>query len=157
MVDFSQSDEGGTFLRAGTILFAEGELATDLYIIKSGEIRIVKEKEKKLIPISILKEGDFIGELSLFSMEKRSASAIVIKDSEVMIIDKADIQKAVNECPEWVTDIMVTLGDRLRDSTTMLREHNIIDDILTEGNPFTPNEEIGFIKGISNYRNENNL
>ena len=46
--------------KKNSVVFAEGEASSYLYIIKSGKIRIVKEDGKRLIPISTLGKQEFI-------------------------------------------------------------------------------------------------
>lgn len=138
--------------KEGTVIFAEGEPSSFLYIVVSGEIRIFKEDKDRLIPISIARSKDFIGELSIFSDEPRSVSAVATEASTVIMIKKTDIRKVIKDCPDWVSNIMVTLSDRLRGSIDMLREHRIVDDITDHGGELDPKNEKQFNKTINEYR-----
>lgn len=138
--------------KEGTVIFAEGEPSSFLYIVISGEIRIFKEDKDRLIPISIARSKDFIGELSMFSDEPRSVSAVATEASTVIMIKKTDIRKVIKDCPDWVSNIMVTLSDRLRGSIDMLREHRIVDDITDHGGELEPKDEKHFHKSIDEYR-----
>ena len=137
--------------KKGTVIFAEGEDSNFLYLIKSGEVRIFKKNQEKLIPITVVRDQEFIGELSMFSDEKRSATAVATQDSTLVMVKKNDIRKVLKTCPEWVTNIMVTISDRLRNSVDMLREHKIVDDVIDMGNELTPKEEKDYLKKISDY------
>ncbi|OFZ14407.1 MAG: hypothetical protein A2X86_06060 [Bdellovibrionales bacterium GWA2_49_15] len=117
-----------TSLKANTVLFSEGEPSAFMYIIKRGKVQIVKEDKDTVIPISILRAQDFVGELSLFDDAPRSASAIAIEDTEVILVKKNEIRKMLNTCPEWVTNILITLCDRLKSSVEILQQHHIVDD-----------------------------
>ena len=144
-------------LKKGHVLFVEGEPSNFLYIIVSGEIRVVKESGKRLIPISIVREKDFIGELSMFSDEPRAACAIATQHSEVFMIKKSDIRKVIKSCPDWVNNIMQTLTDRLRGGVEILREHRIVDDIFEVGNNLSTDEEKNLQKEIQKYRDRRGL
>ncbi|MBT3585122.1 MAG: cyclic nucleotide-binding domain-containing protein [Halobacteriovoraceae bacterium] len=146
----SQFDKPIDF-KKGTVIFAEGEDSNFLYLIKSGEVRIFKKNQEKLIPITVVRDQEFIGELSMFSDEKRSATAVATQDSTLVMVKKNDIRKVLKTCPEWVTNIMVTISDRLRNSVDMLREHKIVDDVIDMGNELTPKEEKDYLKKISDY------
>ena len=142
--------------KKGKVLFAEGEPSSFLYIVLSGEVRIFKENKSRLIPISVIKEKDFIGELSMFNDEPRSATAIATEQTEVMIIKKAEIRKVIKECPDWVTNIMVTLSDRLRNTVDVLREHRIEDD-MQEAKPLSDQDMAEFQKSIEEYKTRRGL
>lgn len=135
----------------GAVIFTEGEPSTYLYIIKSGEVRIVKKDKDRLTPITILKERDFLGELSMFSNNPRNATAIATSDTELIMVKKSDIKKVLNKCPDWVSDIMQTISSRLRDSDELLREHKIIDDKYESQNVLSPEEEVICKKAIDDY------
>jgi CRP-like cAMP-binding protein len=143
--------------KEGTVIFSEGEPSSFLYIVASGEIRIFKEDKDRLIPISIARSKDFIGELSIFSDEPRSVSAVASKASSVIMVKKSDIRKVIKECPDWVSNIMVTLSDRLRGSIDMLREHRIVDDITDHGGDLDSQGEKKFHKLIDDYRKRRGL
>ncbi|MBI2463367.1 cyclic nucleotide-binding domain-containing protein [Candidatus Peregrinibacteria bacterium] len=73
------------------VIFAEKDQGDALYIIKSGKVRIFHpvgqdEGEK----VADLKENDFFGEMSLFSEEKRNASAITETECELFKLLKKD-------------------------------------------------------------------
>jgi CRP/FNR family cyclic AMP-dependent transcriptional regulator len=111
----------------------------------------------RLIPISVARSKDFIGELSIFNDEPRSVSAVATAPTTVIMIKKSDIRKVIKECPDWVSSIMITLSDRLRGSIDMLREHRIVDDITDSGGDIEPQEEKKFKNAIDDYRKRRGL
>ncbi|MCO4792979.1 MAG: cyclic nucleotide-binding domain-containing protein [Bacteriovoracaceae bacterium] len=144
-------------MKKGHVLFVEGEPSNYLYIVVSGEIRVLKESGKRLIPISIVRERDFIGELSMFSDEPRAACAVATQHAEVLMIKKTEIRKVIKSCPDWVSEIMITLTDRLRGGIEILREHRIIDDIFEVGNDLSTEEEKNLQNEIQKYRDRRGL
>ena len=143
--------------KKGQVIFAEGEASSYLYIVISGEVRIFKETKGKLMPITIVGPRDFIGELSMFNDEPRSATAIATKDSQLMLIKKTDIRKVLRSCPEWVSNIMITISDRLRSTVEVLREHKIVDDSAGDSEQLSPHDLKEFQKGVANYRSRRGL
>jgi CRP-like cAMP-binding protein len=138
--------------KAGHVIFAEGESSPYLYIVVKGEVKIFKEDAQRLIPISVVREKDFIGELSIFSDEPRSATAIAGVDTELMIIKKAEVRKVIKDCPEWISDVMITISDRLRNTIDVLREHRISDDLVEDGSMTSPEEMSKYVRAIKEYR-----
>lgn len=143
--------------KEGTVIYTEGEPSSFLYIVVTGEIRIFKEDQGRLIPISICRDKDFIGELSIFNDAARSVTAIATTATTVIMIKKTDIRKVIKDCPDWVSNIMITLSDRLRGSTDMLREHRIVDDITDYGGELEAKDEKYFRKLINDYRKRRGL
>ncbi|PIK14543.1 cyclic nucleotide-binding domain-containing protein [Halobacteriovorax sp. JY17] len=129
MNDLSKNDNFSDVIKIkkGAVLFHEGEKSNFLYIIAKGKIQLIKEDDNGIHPLASIGEKNFIGELSMFNDEKRYASAIALEETEVYMIKKTDIRKVLKECPEWVTNIMVTLTDRLRDVDELMREHRVSD------------------------------
>lgn len=72
----------------GSTLFVEGMTGEVLYIIKSGKVDICKKTEKGELVIASLGPGEFLGELSIIDEGKRSATARVTQDSELIVITK---------------------------------------------------------------------
>ena len=72
----------------GSTLFVEGMTGEVLYIIKKGRVDICKKTEKGEIVIASLGAGEFLGELSIIDEGKRSATARVAEDSELIVITK---------------------------------------------------------------------
>jgi CRP/FNR family cyclic AMP-dependent transcriptional regulator len=153
----SNFDEPINF-KKGQVIFAEGEASSYLYIVVSGEVRIFKEQSGKLMPITVVGPRDFIGELSMFNEESRSATAIATKDSTLMIIKKTDIRKVLRSCPEWVSDIMITISDRLRSTVEVLREHRIVDDLNPGENEQLSAQDLkAFQSSVASYRSRRGL
>ncbi|MFI5390610.1 MAG: cyclic nucleotide-binding domain-containing protein, partial [Bacteriovoracales bacterium] len=64
-------------LKEGDVLFVEGELITEFFIIKKGEVKIIKEKQGRLSIIRNLVTGDFIGEVAMFTGEKLRGATVI--------------------------------------------------------------------------------
>ena len=113
-----------------SVIFCEGEPSHYLYIIKRGEIAIVKYNDvnKNLMLLTVLEDQDFLGEVSVLDDGVRSASAIALSSTEVIVIKKSDIKKVLRDCPVWLQEVVRTLSYRVRDSISTLSEHSITDD-----------------------------
>jgi|SRR5690606_16688098 len=137
-------------LKKGSVLFVEGEPSTYLYIVKSGEIAIFKEEKGRIFPISMIGPKQFIGEISIFTDDHRTACAVVAQDAEVYMIKKSDIKKIVRACPDWLSEIMETLCDRLKHATDILREHKLSDS--TQNEKFGVQQEKELLESVAKHR-----
>ena len=139
--------------KKGDILFVEGEFPKNLYIIKTGRVRVFKEKNGKLIPVISNGPKEFVGELSLFTQSlKRGATGLITEDTELIEIERKGIQEVIRKCPEWVNELFKTVAERLRTAGTIIRENYIEDDEKQVGMPLKRDEEEIFVKKINEYR-----
>lgn len=80
---------------ANEYVFFQDDPGIGLYIIIRGEILITQDTVGERFDLSLLTRGDFFGELALLDEEKRSASAIALKDSQLAVIFKPDLDEFV--------------------------------------------------------------
>lgn len=84
---------------AGEYIFFQGDPGIGLYIILEGEISVEITAGKEKYRMATFSQGDLFGELALLEDEKRSASAIAVKDSRLSVIFKPDLDEFVEKYP----------------------------------------------------------
>jgi len=86
---------------AGEYIFYQGDPGIGLYLIREGEVQIIRESEKgDKVPLAVFHKGDFFGELALVDSEKRSASAITNSDTKLSVIFKPDLDEFIDKYPK---------------------------------------------------------
>ena len=93
----------------------EGSTGTALYIILSGNARVVRGGDR----IGEVKAGDFFGELALIEEHPRSASVISNTETECLLFPAWEFSALLGEHPEIAVPIMKALIGRLH-----RREHH---------------------------------
>jgi EAL domain-containing protein (putative c-di-GMP-specific phosphodiesterase class I) len=78
-------------LAAGDVLFREGDSPTTAFLIESGEVEISMDRDGERIVLSRLASGDLLGEMAVIDDAPRTATAIVVSDSVLFPIDRAQI------------------------------------------------------------------
>lgn len=107
----------------GSYLFFENEEGNTLYIVVSGLIKIYKSDiSGRIKTLAYLKEGDFFGEMAMLDEEKRSASACVLEDSLVLILNRSDFQREILNNPEIALRLMKALSERLRNADKQIED-----------------------------------
>lgn len=101
--------------KRGTLMFIEGELSTEMFIIRSGKIRILKQEGDKTVELAVLGPGSVLGELSLLDHQPRSATAQVVEDLKVTVIDETLFSHTMKTIPNWLANIIQVVVKRLRD------------------------------------------
>lgn len=93
-----------------TVLFREGELSGDLYIVAEGGIGIMRGDEI----ISRKQKFDFIGELSVLDEKPRTASAVALGEVVVLKMSKMEYDRILDDFPDILRTIAQTLLGYLR-------------------------------------------
>ena len=78
-------------LRAGDVLFNEGEPGDALYVIRHGKMNITKrlrEDAEETITILTMGPGAFLGEMALWDDARRSSTAVAVEDSKLYRLSK---------------------------------------------------------------------
>jgi CRP/FNR family transcriptional regulator len=103
---------------SGNILFQEDSAGDRLYIIIEGEIEIIKRVQEtaEKTTLAVRKNGDVIGEMSLFGEEPRFATARAAKETRVLELSKLDFQRMLYEHPQVAYQVMRVLSSRLKQS-----------------------------------------
>lgn len=106
---------------AGTVLFRQGELGSEMYVIARGRVRLTLIEEGSVAGISALGPGDFFGELSLLSGATRTATAEVFEDATLFTIGREAFAILMQDDLDVVFRMMNVIGLRLSDTNDRLR------------------------------------
>lgn len=96
------------------IIIQENEAGHELYIIISGEVEIVKEKEGERISLAKLGPSTYMGEMSIFDSQPHSATAVSCMETKVLVLPEEAIRDVVLEFPEIGLGIISVMSRRLR-------------------------------------------
>ncbi|GHU26671.1 Crp/Fnr family transcriptional regulator [Spirochaetia bacterium] len=110
--DYDPEDVNRSY-KKDSILFSEGEKGEELFIIKSGAVKITKIMNNNEVLLAVLKPGDIFGEMALLESEPRSASAIAHEDCTVMVINRDNFQSMAATQPQIVARLTKLLADRI--------------------------------------------
>ncbi|WP_170826978.1 Crp/Fnr family transcriptional regulator [Magnetovibrio blakemorei] len=105
----------------GDIIFQEGDHGDCAYLIKSGQVKITKiARDDQPRTIATLNAGNILGEMALIDNEPRAASAVVLQDTEVLIISNEEFQKRLDGSDPVIGLLMQTFTNRLRQQAQQL-------------------------------------
>ncbi len=108
--------------KKGQIIFAEGDLGNEMFIIQNGKIRIFKNIDNFDQTLTVLEKGDFFGEMSILEGMPRSASAESEEDCELIKINSANFVSMIKSNIEIAIRIMRKLSLRLREANQQIEK-----------------------------------
>ncbi|MDC7787636.1 cyclic nucleotide-binding domain-containing protein [Rhodoplanes sp. TEM] len=97
-------------LRAGEVIFREGEPAAEMFLIKSGTVAIRSDDHL----IAELGDNEVFGEMALIDRSPRSATALAVTDVTLIPVSEKQFLFLVAETPFFALTIMRVLVHRLR-------------------------------------------
>ncbi|MGE3538081.1 MAG: cyclic nucleotide-binding domain-containing protein [Candidatus Tectimicrobiota bacterium] len=99
----------------GEVVLLEGDFSQELYVLVSGQVRIVKNyggpQERTL---AVLTHGDFFGEMAIFESAPRSATAVAEEETELLVLSPEKFKQTIYQKPDMAFEIFRELSSRLR-------------------------------------------
>jgi len=99
--------------KKGDFIFKENEFGIEMYIIKSGKVQVSKKVNDKEIILEVLTKREFFGEMALFSDKIRTATAVALEDTEVIVITKNMLDSQLRNVPPWFVTMFKAIVRRL--------------------------------------------
>jgi CRP-like cAMP-binding protein len=98
---------------AGEVLFEEGQHGEDMYVIQSGRVRLTRRVRGEPQLLAVLPPGEFFGELAIINGRARSATAEVIEDAQLLVLDGGMFEALVRGNAEIALRLIKRLAARL--------------------------------------------
>lgn len=110
----------GTTYKNGDVIVEEGSESRVMYIVQSGNVKVIRGHGSTETVLAILKEGDIFGEMSLLDAKPRSATVKAMGDARVLAIDHEMFLKRVRVDPTLALRVLRQMGHRIRTLNTKL-------------------------------------
>lgn len=109
-------------LSAGEKVFSIGEPGDEMYIVGTGSVELfVKDNTGAKIVLMVCDPGEVFGELSLFDGGARTASAVCLEETTLLVLDRDHLLSFLRRHPDAALDLLTTMGQRMRGADEMLR------------------------------------
>ncbi len=111
----------------GAVLFAEGMPGEVLYLVLKGRLEILKTAANGTeVVLATLKEGEFLGEMSLIDNLPRTATARTAGEATCLAMTKKSFHQLVEKYPavavKLLTTFLRTTNDRLRKANESIKQ-----------------------------------
>jgi len=104
----------GRVFEDGEVIIRQGDPGECMYAIQSGNVEVVLEDGGRSVPVAVLTEGDFFGEMALFEREVRSATVRARGQARILTVDRTNLLRRIHEDPTLAFRVIETLSRRLR-------------------------------------------
>ncbi len=102
-------------------IFREGDPGHTFYVILAGSVAVVRiAPDGRETILSILKERDFFGEMSVFDTSVRAASVRTLTEVEVGAIERDDFLNLIDQNPKIGRLLVIALSERLRAANKLI-------------------------------------
>jgi CRP-like cAMP-binding protein len=109
-------------LKAGDILFSEGDPSGAMYIVKTGQLSVFKGKAYHEVELSKIGPDEVVGEMGFFDHQVRSASVRAKKETEVIELPYNALQSQFDSLPNWVQALVKSISEHLRMANIRIKE-----------------------------------
>lgn len=101
---------------AGTVLFRDGDPATEAFLLQDGRVRLLKQAGRMERSLRVVRPGDLFGESALLRGAARSSTAVALDDVVALAFDHATFEQVLATSPEVAGRVLSQLIRRLRDA-----------------------------------------
>ncbi|MCH8328722.1 MAG: cyclic nucleotide-binding domain-containing protein [Candidatus Marinimicrobia bacterium] len=110
--------------KPGEVIFSEGDPGDCMYIVRRGEIEVIKHLNGEPVIITRMGPDQIFGEMALVAQRSRSATVRAITDVECQLIGGEVFRRKWAEVPAWMQDLYGLVVERLRVTTRKYNPHS---------------------------------
>lgn len=96
----------------GELVIRAGDAGSSMFVVHSGRVQVQVNENGKPRPVATLNDGDFFGEMALFTGEPRTANVIALEETEVLEIGHASMKKVFDTNPDLVESLSFIMTER---------------------------------------------
>ena len=127
-------------LRPGQRLFEKGDPGESLFIVREGEIELsIFNITGEKIVLNVSEAGDLFGELSVSDGGARTATAVALVDSELILLTRENLLLFFQKKPDAALDLISAMGSMVRKADDLLRtrvSRNVNEEVEEHMTPF---------------------
>jgi CRP-like cAMP-binding protein len=117
------------FFLAGTLLMNQGDFGGSMFVIVTGEVsvRFVDENAREKA-VAALGPGDIVGEMSLFTGDRRTATVGALTNVDAIEITKRSLERVFAKSPDLVDRFANVLAKRQAELNALAPAHGAARD-----------------------------
>jgi CRP/FNR family transcriptional regulator len=100
----------------GDIIVQQGEVGDLMFIIVSGEVRVIVTRDQKEVEFARRTVGEYVGEMALFGKE-RIATLAAVGHVRTLCIDRKSFESILRDRPDVSLAVIQVLCERLQEAS----------------------------------------
>lgn len=137
-------------LEKNSVLFKFQGEGQHIFLIKKGELITLRERDGRIYPTGVHREGDFVG-VGIIASGHYFESAIARTDLEVIPLPLEDITSVASKCPGWIQSLLRTIIVRLEGGVNLLTDQRIMEGPGGLGDSYTNEDEAIYRRSLKEY------
>jgi CRP-like cAMP-binding protein len=109
----------------GQEIIRQGDTGVGAFIIRSGKVDIIQERDGKEVRLATLGPGDVIGEMSLLDEFPRSATARAVEPTTALGIQRWHFKGILESHPQLALALLPILSRRIRSAEGTLPDRAV--------------------------------
>ena len=123
----------------GQTLFQAGDPGESLFIVRVGQIELfIKDMAGQRIVLNEVQPGEMFGELAMLDAGSRTATALALTDTEVLVLDRDDLILLFQRKPQAALHMLASLSGLTRKADELLRtrvSRNVNEEMEVHSTP----------------------
>lgn len=116
----------GKVYQDGDIIIKEGDIGNSMFVIQSGKVEVIHQRESKEIILAELEKEDFFGEMAIFEREYRSATVRAKGEACILTIDKKTLLRKIKEDPSMAFRMLQKMSARIRATGKSFSDQSVL-------------------------------
>jgi CRP-like cAMP-binding protein len=96
----------------GEMVIRAGDPGSSMFVVHNGKVRVQVSENGRARTVATLNEGDFFGEMALFTGEPRTANVVALEETEVLEIGHAAMKRVFDTNPDLVESLSFIMAER---------------------------------------------
>jgi CRP-like cAMP-binding protein len=107
----------------GATIFQKGDPGDSMMAVIRGRVKICSHSlEGKELVLNLIDRGGVFGEIALLDGEPRTADAIALEESDLLILERSKLLPFLRENPDLALRLLAVLCNRLRATSAQLED-----------------------------------
>jgi len=113
--------------KSSFILYADDPGPSLMFIVQGRAKVNISSNDGKEIVLATLGDGDFFGEISVLTGEERSANVVAVTDCEILILNKDEFDRHIQNYRGLAINMLRELAHRLRGASEKIGDLALFD------------------------------
>ena len=96
----------------GETVIRAGDPGSSMFVVHKGRVTVQVSENGRPRTVATLNEGDFFGEMALFTGEPRTANVLALEETEVLEIGHAAMKRVFDTNPDLVESLSFIMAER---------------------------------------------